>query len=148
MGSTLGVLKVAARRVGVSLGEYQQRVADGQKWCGGCRDWHPLAAFHIDASRGDGLAARCRTVQNRRPRTERDPVKERARHLVNRDVRRGRLPRANDVPCTDCGAVWKPDVDRHEYDHFRGYEGAAALQAEVVCAACHRRRERGRQIEN
>jgi len=42
MGSALGILKVAAGRIGISLDEYQARRAGGEKWCTACRAWHPL----------------------------------------------------------------------------------------------------------
>lgn len=59
MGSAAGVKKGAASRIGISVAEYDLRVAAGQKWCIGCRRWHPKRAFGPDRSRNDGLAARC-----------------------------------------------------------------------------------------
>lgn len=59
MGSALGVLKTAARRLDLSLEAYLARVDAGEKWCGGCREWHSRSAFGVDAARSDGLMARC-----------------------------------------------------------------------------------------
>ena len=59
MGSATGARKVAARRIGVSLAEYNARTSAGQKWCGSCRRWHPRKAFGVDRSRSDGLTTRC-----------------------------------------------------------------------------------------
>lgn len=37
MGSRAGVLKIAAKRVGLKPEEYAARVAAGLKWCFACR---------------------------------------------------------------------------------------------------------------
>jgi hypothetical protein len=67
-GTRLGVAKTAARRVGVSLIEYEQHVAAGEKWCYRCRAWHPVSAFGVDARRHDGLGTACRESKNRHER--------------------------------------------------------------------------------
>jgi hypothetical protein len=59
MGSALGVRKIAAKRVGLTLEQYDARVAAGEKWCGRCREWHPVAVFGSDRTRYDGLASYC-----------------------------------------------------------------------------------------
>ncbi len=77
--------------------------------------------------------------------------KKRARTLVNVEVRFGRIPRPNSLPCADCGHVWVPGGRRHEYDHYHGYDDAHALDVEAVCTRCQRRRslERGEiKLEN
>lgn len=58
--NALGVLKVAAKRIGVTLEEYQRHQSVGEKWCYACRAWRPVEDFHKDASRGDGLKAVCK----------------------------------------------------------------------------------------
>lgn len=35
------IRKGAATKIGVSLDEYDRRVAAGEWWCSGCRVWHP-----------------------------------------------------------------------------------------------------------
>jgi len=58
----------AARRAGVSVDEYEQRRAIGEKYCWDCRRWLLEASFGMDASRGDGFATRCRDCGNRAAR--------------------------------------------------------------------------------
>lgn len=65
MGSYVGVMKVAARRIGMSYRAYMKRRAGGERWCTACRVWHPTAAFPKDADRFDGTAAKCRAAHNR-----------------------------------------------------------------------------------
>jgi 5-methylcytosine-specific restriction endonuclease McrA len=94
VGSAEGVRKVAAKRLGLSLEQYNARIAAGEKWCGRCRAWHPVAAFSADSSRGDGLASICpasRVVGKDRP-----------------GVRERRIRRASGQAwCGDC-KVWLP----------------------------------------
>jgi len=51
--------RVAARRAGVSVGEYRQRVEQGQKYCWRCRSWRARSDYGVDRSRWDGLSAIC-----------------------------------------------------------------------------------------
>lgn len=67
--------------------------------------------------------------------------KDAARIAVNVEVRFGRLPRPNTLPCTDCGHIWKPGERRHEYDHHNGYAPEHYLDVEPVCTTCHARRD-------
>ena len=70
MGSKLGVLKVAARRLGIPFEEYMQKINSGLKYCWKCQSWKPVDDFGNDATRGDGKAAKCyecaydRTTEN------------------------------------------------------------------------------------
>jgi len=59
VGSAAGVRKASAKRVGVSLAEYEARNQAGDKWCHACTDWHPRADFGVDRHRSDGLSAVC-----------------------------------------------------------------------------------------
>lgn len=59
MGSATGARKAAATRVGLTLQEYEARVAAGEKWCTACKEWHQRDAFDVDRSRSDGLSAKC-----------------------------------------------------------------------------------------
>lgn len=59
-------IKSAATRVGLTREQYVERLAAGDKWCTACKAWHPRAAFAPDASRGDGLAARCAASRRKR----------------------------------------------------------------------------------
>lgn len=58
-GNASGVAKTSAKRIGLSLEEYQHRLGEGEKWCHGCAAWHQRSAFNVDRSRGDGLTATC-----------------------------------------------------------------------------------------
>ena len=70
--------KVAAKRIGVSLDEYLSRVALGQKWCTTCKEWDSRFIFAPDSSRGDGLAAGCRSRKPRALQTK-EQKQEKAR---------------------------------------------------------------------
>jgi len=157
----LRVRAAAAARVGLTLAEYDAKVATGEKWCTGCKAWHQRDAFASDASRTDGLAARCREFVNRKGRSDyvakerpalgrrrveaRDGDEKQARHRVNYLVDAGLLPRPNTLPCTDCGHVWQPGERRHEYDHHLGYAPEHHEQVEAVCTTCHHAREDSRR---
>lgn len=144
MGSALGAAKTAARRTGLSLSDYQARVAAGEKWCTGCKAWHRRGDFPRDRSRSDGLKAKCLVADHGTPRAARDPLREAARRAVAYAVRTGRLAHAGDVPCTDCGHF--NGDRRHEYDHFLGYEPEHHLSVEPVCTTCHAERECQRRV--
>src|ERR1700730_9911228 len=51
MGSKLGVLKVAAKRLGLRFEEYTAKLEAGFKWCIQCRSWNPVGEFGTDNSR-------------------------------------------------------------------------------------------------
>lgn len=54
-----GAIKVAAKRIGITVEEYTDKVANGLKWCHKCKSWEPTARFNTDKSRWDGLTAKC-----------------------------------------------------------------------------------------
>lgn len=167
VGSALGAEKTAAKRAGVSLDEYRRRRASNQKWCIRCRDWHSLDMFKRDASRSDGLDAKCSMSRSTgrpkgwhgepsinprsgRPGPEQQPARDhdkvQARYRVNKEVSQGYLPSPRELPCADCGHVWISDVERrHEYDHHLGYTAEHHLSVQAVCSPCHRKRERSRR---
>jgi hypothetical protein len=68
-----------------------------------------------------------------RQRYTKDPH-VRARRLIQQRVQKGRMPKASECPCTDCGQT------AAEYDHYLGYEGAFASMVQPVCKPCHYRR--------
>ncbi len=160
MGSALGVMKVAAARVGLTLEDYQARKDAGEKWCGGCRTWHGRAEFDVDRSRSDGLKSTCRMFVNSKRRANyvrapravrgrrfvdaRNGDKEQARRRVNYLVEAELLAPPNNVPCTDCGHVWAEGERRHEYDHHLGYAAEHHEHVEAVCTTCHHHRETAR----
>jgi hypothetical protein len=151
----------AAARLGISLDEYDERRAAGEKWCGGCRAWQRRDEFGVDNSRGDGLAKWCksytstktRSTYQPRPRPQagrryaaaRDGDQKQARGRVNHLVNVGILPDPNNVPCTDCGHVWMDGERRHEYDHHLGYAAERHEDVQSVCTTCHHARENARR---
>ncbi|HUR74416.1 MAG TPA: hypothetical protein VMZ00_09070 [Sporichthya sp.] len=159
--TTRRIRVTAATRLGITLAEYDRRVAAGEKWCGGCRNWHPRASFSTDRSRGDGLAKWCTTYTSTRSRASyqkrprptpgrrfvdaRDGDQLQARRRVNHLVDVGVLPHPTTVPCTDCGHVWTFGERRHEYDHHLGYAAEHHEDVEAVCTTCHHRREEERR---
>lgn len=163
MGSRLGTLAAAAVKAGLTLEEYQRRRDAGLKRCIKCHGWLPVGSFKIDRSRGDGRGARCRTCDytpvtdplpnvnpatgrpGPAPRPPRPGDKVQARQRINVEVRDGRRPHPNTLPCSDCGHAHKPGERRHEYDHHRGYAAEHHYDVEPVCTTCHMRRgiERG-----
>ena len=78
------------------------------------------------------------------PKTPRDGDKVQARQRVNVDVRTGRRPHPNDLPCTDCGHIYALGERRHEYDHYLGYAAEHHLDVQAVCSLCHAKRDSAR----
>lgn len=74
------------------------------------------------------------------PNPPRDGDRMQARQRINVEVRTGRRPRPNTLPCTDCGHVWSAGERRHEYDHYLGYAAEHHDDVEPVCTICHSRR--------
>lgn len=74
------------------------------------------------------------------PHPPRDGDKKQARQRINVEVRTGRRPHPNSLPCADCGHVWAEGERRHEYDHHKGYAPESHLEVESVCTTCHRAR--------
>jgi hypothetical protein len=156
-----GAIKQAAAKIGVTVEQYEQNTASGLKWCTVCREWQARAAFAVDRSRWDGLVSVCREAKNLREREQyvpstaprvkgrsfvpaRDGDVKQARRRVNFFVETGLLPHPNNLPCADCGHVWKSGERRHEYDHHLGYDAAHHEDVEAVCTRCHHSRERDR----
>lgn len=158
-GTQLGRLAQVAPRMGLTVEEYQRRVASGEKWCTRCKAWHPVTAFGADESRYDRLTANClasKRVKVRKPHLgrpgrrgwdapTRDGDKLQARRRVNYLVEQGLIPPPDDLPCLDCGDMVFTDRSRHEYDHAKGYDAENQLYVEPVCARCHHHREEARR---
>lgn len=135
------------------------------KVCSGCRQEKPFSAFPIDRSRRDGFGYRCKACRStgnprgwhQRPRVNpitgrpgpapvpaRDGDQLQARQRINVEVRTGRRPHPNSLPCADCGHEWSEGERRHEYDHHLGYAAEHHLDVQPVCTTCHHRREERR----
>lgn len=75
------------------------------------------------------------------PQPPRDGDRRQARQRINVEVKSGRRPHPNTLPCVDCGHVWSEGERRHEYDHYLGYAAEHHFHVEVVCTKCHARRD-------
>lgn len=150
-----GALLLASQKAGVTVDEYKQQLALGNKWCWRCRLWKSNLSFGKDASRFDGLASACFDcrkaiyrkcyIPKPRPRgrrftSPRNGDKKQARSRANHLAHVGLLPKPNSRPCADCGHVWKPGERRHEFDHHQGYSTDKHESVEIVCSKCHHRR--------
>lgn len=60
MGSKIGVLKIAASRIGIPFQDYLLMRDFGYKWCISCKSWKPVGEYNFDKSRGDGRKASCK----------------------------------------------------------------------------------------
>ncbi len=142
MGSALGARKVAARRRGLTLDQYEARLASGLKWCTRGKHWRPGVQFMSDVSRGDGLSTDCAAckVRHNIVRRRQEPEKKSARNRVHNRIKKGRWKNASAYPCFDCGRVWKDGDRPHEYDHHRGYAPEHGIDVQPVCRACHVKR--------
>jgi len=78
------------------------------------------------------------------PYSPRDGDKVQARQRINVEVRTGRRPHPNTLPCTDCGHVWSEGERRHEYDHHLGYAPEHHYDVQPVCTLCHSARDNAR----
>jgi len=59
MGSKKGVIRVAAKRIGISFEQYQKFISEGFKWCYACQTWQVRENFGKNRVTGDGLSPRC-----------------------------------------------------------------------------------------
>ena len=137
MGSRLGVTKIAAKRVGLSLKEYQAKIDAGLKWCHLCKTWRRRIQFNRDKDRGDGLCAiciDCRRVKVRKKRkgfVASKKEKSQASSAISYEIKRGRMIHATQLPCRDCGK------SAQEYHHHLGYVKSHWLDVIPLCKSCH-----------
>jgi hypothetical protein len=129
-----------------------------EKACNFCGATKVTTAFAKDPTHSDGLTSICGDCRNANargryqpkgrpvrsgpaPLPARDGDKVQARHRINVEVRSGRRPHPNELPCADCGHVWTEGERRHEYDHHLDYAAEHHLDVEAVCTRCHSRRD-------
>lgn len=153
-GRHLGRFKQVAAAAGLTLEDYVNRLDAGEKRCTKCKQWLPRFRFGADETRWDGLDSTCfecrRQISHDRytpvPAEQRKPMgpprhdprdgdKIQARHLINLDVKSGKRPSPNDLPCSECGH--KGDDRRHEYHHHMGYASQHHYDVVPVCTTCH-----------
>lgn len=75
------------------------------------------------------------------PAAPRDGDREQARQRINVEVRAGRRPHPNSLPCVDCAHEWRPGRRRHEYHHHLGYAPEHHLDVIPLCTKCHAKRD-------
>lgn len=147
----VGAQKIAAKKSGLSLDEYLSRINQGLKRCYKCKEWKARSEFNISNSRGDGLCVWCKYCMHKQflkkykhkrlVYSPRDGDKVQARRWINIQVKKGLRPHPNTLPCADCGHIWKPGDQRHQYDHYLGYSSNHHYDVEVVCSSCNFKRE-------
>lgn len=76
------------------------------------------------------------------PKPPRAGDKVQARQRINVEVRTGRRPHPDTIPCADCGHIGG-DM-RHEYDHYLGYATEHHYDVQAVCVDCHVKRDSGK----
>lgn len=79
------------------------------------------------------------------PNPPRNGDKKQARQRINVEVRTGRRPHPNSIPCFDCGHAHRKGGRRHEYDHHLGYAPQHHYDVQVVCTICHAVRDSARK---
>ncbi len=77
-----------------------------------------------------------------RRRCIKDREKVRARGAVANAIKSGRLLKASEYLCTDCG------LKAREYDHYLGYSKENQLSIQPVCSRCNKAREKLRYVQN
>jgi hypothetical protein len=157
-----GALKIAAGKTGLGIDEYTQKIKSGQKWCSGCKDWHPRNCFGKDRSAYDGLCGTCIDFRNTRSRKKykkknraskkgtrlvktRDGDKRQARARINHLIRLGLLPDPNTRVCSSCRNTKKSK--RNEYHHHKGYAAEHHESVIVLCSVCHAELHKNRKQE-
>lgn len=54
-----GAIKIAAKKAGLTIEEYQRLVDSGLKKCTKCKDWQSASNFNKDSTRWDGKSSKC-----------------------------------------------------------------------------------------
>lgn len=81
MGSKTGVIKIAAKRIGIPIELYIHYTALNLKYCFDCKQWIGKELFRIDRSRGDGLASTCDKCRSTTKNKINKPVREKMLRL-------------------------------------------------------------------
>lgn len=58
-GTTEGRIRQTCKKHGFTFDEYMHNIASGLKWCHKCASWVSVKSFNKDATRFDGLTAKC-----------------------------------------------------------------------------------------
>lgn len=78
--------KGRSRRLGMTLEQYLNRKAGGERYCVACDDWHPLGSFGRDSSRPEGRALRCKASEARRKQEQARRKPEMPKDALRKDV--------------------------------------------------------------
>ena len=140
-----GAIKTAAKKAGISVSEYIDKISNGLKKCTICKDWKDIDLFSTDRSRVDGKASRCndcsktlwrlKSMHSNKRVERRDGDKAQAKARINQDVSQGLRPNPNDLFCSLCGH--KGNDLRHEYHHVCGYGKNHHYDVLPLCSKCH-----------
>jgi len=155
-----GSLKIAAKRIGISLDEYKLNLSQGLKWCSKCKSWQPREWFNKDHTRGDGLSTRCHACSRVKVRkshkgrvstfkghTHTEEAKQRMReaHIGRISPLRG-IPRSEEVR-QKISQVLRVNAARgiHRNDarrspEYRDWRNAVYARDEYTCQSCGDRR--------
>lgn len=66
MGSRAGTIKSAARKLGITVEEWERRRQAGEVRCTDCKEWKTAEHYYPDRSRSNGLASKCRSCASDR----------------------------------------------------------------------------------
>lgn len=114
-------------KCGTALTE-DSRVERGRRLCKPCKNTAVRARY-----RPKGPPKR----YGPKPLPGRDGDKFQARQRVNVEVKAGRLPHPNSLPCFRCGHIWHEGDPRHHYHHHNGYAAESHFDVVPVCNPCH-----------
>jgi uncharacterized protein YlaI len=148
-----GAIKIAAKKIGIPVDEYNNNISNGLKWCSMCKSWVNIDYFSNNSKKLDGKAINCKSCQKKYykryyipknrvqqgplPHPERDGDIRQARARINVLVKTGKIPKPNDLPCKHCGHIFKKGEKRHEYHHHNGYSSGSHLDVIPLCTDCH-----------
>jgi hypothetical protein len=130
----LGAMKAQAKRLGLTLVQYLEKLESGYSWCWKCKTWKLMIEFYSDKSRHDGIARKCISCACVKTRLERIPTED--RHAVQKahDAIRNAIKRGQIKPVTDCiRSCGKPSTHYHHHRGYRGHE----LDVVPLCMSCH-----------
>jgi hypothetical protein len=79
-----GAIKIAAKKVGISVEEYLAHKSNSEKWCYKCDEWKTFDEFGHDSTRSDNRKALCKkcSLINERRRAAKKPKKVRTKKVV------------------------------------------------------------------
>ena len=60
-----GAIKIAAKRLGLTVRQYKGNIQRGLLWCVGCQRWHSMRRFGSHKSRSSGHAQSCRSYRKK-----------------------------------------------------------------------------------